>query len=276
MLSGLRPFRRSASALTHFGPLQLSALRILAAAAVLTLVAPFLKIGWPEPGDRVRITVAGVVGMTIYQALLNGGEQVVESAPAAILIATSPIWVAVLSTWLISERLARLGWLGIAVAFAGVTVVAVGGGSALRFDRSALLILLAAIAQATYITMTKPLMARYRPVQVATWAMWAGSVAAIPLLGEVPSQLAAAPGEGWLAFAYLGVFPSALGFILWGRALVDAPASVVASTLYVVPPVAAVIAWVWLGEVPGIEVIVGGATILIGVSLVVRRGSVRG
>ena len=260
-------------ALRHFGPLELSALRVLVAAAVLSILAPIFDIGLPRRQDRMRVFVAGVIGMTTYLVLLNTGEQVVEAAPAAVLIATGPIWVAVLSTRLIGEGLSWLGWVGIGLAFTGVVIVALGQGGGLRFQPSALLILGAALAQASYIVLTKPLLSRYRPLQVATWAMVAGAVAALPLLAGVPAQLSSAPTEGLLSVVYLGVFPSALGFVFWGRALVDAPASVVSTTLYTIPPLATLLAWVWLGERPGVELLIGGAVILVGVALVVGKGS---
>ena len=258
--------------LRHFDPVEFSALRILTAAAALVLVAGPLRVGFPARGDRLQVFGAGVIGMTLYLSLLNTGLEVVESASTAILIAVAPIIVAVLSIRFIGERLTLWGWIGLGAASAGVLLVALGQGSGVRFGSSGLLVLLAAIAHAAYIVMTKPLMSRYRPVQVATWAIWSAALAFIPLLARVPSQLAAAPLEGRLAFLYLGVGSSAICFVLWGRALVDAPASVVASTIYAAPPLSALIGWVWLGEKPSLWVLLGGVFILSAVGLVIRKG----
>lgn len=260
--------------LRHFGPTELGALRVGSAALAFAVVAPLTRVGLPRRHDLPRMVAAGLIGMTVYQTLLNNGEEVVEAGTASILIATAPVWVAVMSMVVLGERLGWRGWLGIGIAFAGSTVVGAAAGG-VRAQGLAVLILVAALAQATYIVLTKPLMDRYRPIQVASWAMWVGAIGFLPLARRLPEELTAAPAEGWLAALYLGLVPSALGVFFWARALVDAPASVVSSALYTIPPLAALMAWVFLGEVPAAGVWLGGVVILTGVVLVVRYGSGR-
>lgn len=210
--------------------------------------------------------------MTVYQMLLNAGLEVVESASAAVLIALSPILVALLSMRFIGERLTGWGWIGLLAAFLGVVLVSLGQGGGVRFGGSSLLVVLAAASHAAYIVMTKPMAGKYRPLQVVTWALWSAALTFLPVLLRAPAQLSAAPLEGYLAFVYLGVGSSALGFVLWARALSGAPASVVASALYATPPLSALIGWGWLGEQPSPWVLAGGAVILAAVVLVMRRG----
>ena len=64
---------------------------------------------------------------------------------------------------------------------------------------------------------------------------------------------------------YLGLVPSALGFVLWGYAVARLPVATSTSVLYVVPVVAVVIAYVWLAEVPLPGELLGGIVVLIGV-----------
>lgn len=258
--------------LRHFDPIVFSALRNVVAAVALALIALPLRVGLPARGDRWRVFGSGVIGMTVYHSLLNVGLQVVESASAALLIALSPILVALMSMHFIGERLTNWGWIGLAAAFLGVIVVSLGQGSGIRFGLSGLLVVLAATAHAAYIVVTKTLTSTYRPVQVVTWAFWSAALTFIPVLFRAAGQLSAAPAEGYFAFAYLGVGASALGFVLWARALAGAPATVVSSALYVTPPLSALIGWVWLGEQPTLWVLAGGLVILSAVFLVVRKG----
>jgi drug/metabolite transporter (DMT)-like permease len=256
-------------ALEGFSPTELTVVRLVTAAAVLLILAPMSGVRWPEKGDRLRLLFAGAIGMTAYQLLLNTGETVVEAGTASLLIATSPIWVAVLSQLFLGERLPRLGWLGIVVGFVGAAIIGVAGQT-VEAQALALLILAAAIAQATYIVAVKPLLARYRPIEVATWAMVVGAVLVLPFGTGVVPALGHIELRPLLAAVYLGVVPSAIGFIAWGRALADAPASVVSSALYVIPPLAGLIAWAWLGERPDALAWIGGVIVLAGVSLVLR------
>ena len=91
----------------------------------------------------------------------------------------------------------------------------------------------------------------------------------LPSLAQTVKQ---APLEVTLAVVYLGVLPGALGFVIWTYALSRAPASIVASFLYLVPVFAIFIAWVWLGEIPLALSLVGGVLSLVGVVLVNTRG----
>ncbi|MFC6233868.1 EamA family transporter [Leucobacter soli] len=69
----------------------------------------------------------------------------------------------------------------------------------------------------------------------------------------------------WLAAIYLGLLPSAAGFVLWAYAVARMPVAVSTSLLYLVPPVAVLIAWVWLGELPIVPELLGGLVVIAGV-----------
>ena len=258
--------------LRHFDPLHLSGLRLVAAALALSVIALPRRVGLPERGDRLRVVTAGLIGMTFYLSILYVGLRVVESASTAILIALTPIFVAVLSGPMIGERLTLWGWSGLLLAFPGAALVILGQAGGLDLGLSSLLLLVAALAHALYNVMVKSLVARYSPLQVASWSMWVGAVTSLPLLVRAPDQVASAPWDALLSFIYLGVCGSALGFVLWGRAMVGAPAAVVSSALYATPPLSAFIGWLWLDERPTVWVVMGGVVVLGAVTMVIRRG----
>jgi drug/metabolite transporter (DMT)-like permease len=105
-----------------------------------------------------RLTVAGLLGMSGYQALLNLGETVVPAATASIIVATVPIITALLARILLREHLDKWRWIGILVAAAGIVVVTLGRGGRLAFEAAALLILAAAASLAGYFIVIKPLL----------------------------------------------------------------------------------------------------------------------
>ena len=84
-----------------------------------------------------------------------------------------------------------------------------------------------------------------------------------------PPRAAAA---GLTVVIYLGLVPSALGFVLWGFAAARLSTATLTSLLYLVPPVAVLIAWIWLREVPTLVELAGGLLVLCGV-VIVTRGS---
>src|SRR5262249_16006845 len=86
------------------------------------------------------------------------------------------------------------------------------------------------------------------------------------------SQIRTAPPDATLAVVYLGLFPGAVGYVVWAYALARLSASVAGSFLYLVPAFAIGIAWLWLGEVPTTLSMLGGVVVIIGVIVVNTLG----
>jgi drug/metabolite transporter (DMT)-like permease len=247
------------------GSAGLAVARLVIASAALAAVAPFLGVRRPRRADLPLIALCGLAGMTWYQLLLNAGERVVPAGTASLLVATAPVYAAVLAAMFLGERPGRRWWAGSAVALAGTAVIAVSHG--LGFGASALVVLAAAVLQGVFHTAQKPLLRRYTGFEVTAYAMWAGTVFILPWAGSLLRALPHA-GVGPIgAAAFLGVAPSAIGFVLWAYAMARMDVGRVTTSLYLVPAAAIVISLVWLGQVPGPVELIGGAIALAGVML---------
>jgi uncharacterized membrane protein len=122
--------------------------------------------------------------------------------------------------------------------------------------------------RATYHPLTKPLLRERSGLEVATYAMVAGTITALPLLPFGWHQMIGASASAWTSALYLGLLPSALGFVLWGYAVANLPMASSTSLLYLVPAVAVLIGFVWLGEAPRVSELLGGLVVIAGVVLI--------
>ena len=261
--------------LQGYSPEHVALLRYLVAAAVLAVYALAVRMPLPQRRDVPGIALVGCIGIAVYNVALNVGEVYVAAGTASFLVAAAPIFVALLAGVLLKERVRRWGWVGIAVSFAGVTVIAVSSGAGLRFEPAALIVLGAALAQSLFFVGQKPYLARYSALQFTTYAIWAGALCLLVFAPGLDRAIAAAPLTATLAVVYMGIFPGALGFVTWAYALARTPASTAASFLYLVPVLALGLAWVWLGELPPALALLGGVLVLAGVVIVNTRGRAR-
>jgi drug/metabolite transporter (DMT)-like permease len=254
-------------AVRALGWAHLSFLRLAIAALVLGAVAAVRRVGWPARRDLPLLALCALSGMTAYQVLLNSGEVTVPAATASLLVNVSPILTALIAVALLGERLTARGWCGVALGFAGAGLIALAAGGGVRLSGGALLVLGAALAQATFFVSQKALLRRYGSLAVTAWAMGLGAAMALPLAPGVADDVGAAPSAALLALGFLALGASACGFLTWAYAVARIDVSAAASTLYAVPPVAAIVGWVTLGEVPSALTAVGGAIALAGVAL---------
>jgi drug/metabolite transporter (DMT)-like permease len=247
----------------------LSIARLAVAAVGLLAIAPIMKVRLPRARDMPLVVACGFFGMTGYQLLLAWGELYIPAGPTSMIVAAAPLVSVGIAVCVFHERLTFLKAAGITLAILGVAVICLSR-SALSATAAVWIVIAAAVAQGIYHPLSKQLLARYTGLELATYGMVAGAIMTLPFLPGAWSILAKAAPTTWLAAVYLGLLPMALGTVLWGYAVARLPVTISTSLLYLVPAVAVLIAFIWLGEVPLPNEILGGLVVIVGVATIGR------
>jgi drug/metabolite transporter (DMT)-like permease len=236
----------------------------------------------PRTHDLPHLALLAFVGFTGYHLFLNLGESdpSVTAGTAALIIASTPAFIAVLSIPLLKEKVRRLQAAGISLAFAGLGVMIFFAHpeSQFRFQASqgALAVIPSAVFSALYAVFGKRSLGRYPPVVLVTWTLLIGTVLLLPLIvltaPAFASDLATMGLDGWMPVLFLALFPTFLGYTIWFRALARLPAASAAAYIYASTLVAVLAGIVILNESLTVAALVGGAMVIAGVIAAQRFG----
>ncbi|WP_175731981.1 DMT family transporter [Burkholderia ambifaria] len=253
-------------------PLQLAAGRFATAAVLVIAWLAWRRPAKPSTRDALRFLVCGFLGIALYNALLNTGEQTVSAGAASFIVNTLPIFTALLAAVFLHERFNRWGWAGSLISLAGIAVIAHGQPGGLVLGSGSTLILGAALCSASYFVLQRRLIPVYGALPCAAYTLLAGALLLTPWLPGAVVSLGDASHDTMLAVLVLGVFPAALGYATWTVALGYFGAARAANFLYLTPAVATALSIVLTGERPGIETVCGGLLAIAGVIVVALRG----
>jgi drug/metabolite transporter (DMT)-like permease len=258
--------------LTHgFRPLAYGSIRYGAAALLAAAVALALEGSLAVGGRRSLLLIAAAsVVLLANQFSFVYALKLGSATTVALILGTTPIFAALVSSVLGLERLSARFWLATVVGFGGVALVALGSGGDLSSDLGGDLLSIAlAISWALYSVTIAPLMGRYSPYRISAVVLL---VMCVPFVAASSPQLAEQDYGtlGWLvwvclAFAIVG--PLALTNVLWFTAIGRVGPSRATLFANIQPFVAAVFAYLILSERLHVLQVVGGFTILAGILL---------
>lgn len=256
-------------------PGALSLGRLLVASLALSVMMIGRKLVRMNAREWWLTAVVGVAWFAIYSLALNAGEQHVDAGTAAMLIQFAPILIGVLAGILLGEGFPRMLVIGGLVAFVGTLIIGIATSTGRADLIGVLLVLLSATTYSIALVAQKVVLRRVSALQMTWLACLIGTIACLPFAGQLVHDMAAAPPLQIIGVVYLGLVPSALAFSTWAYALKHTTAGKLGVTTFVVPPMTILMGWLFLGEVPPLLAIVGGALSLVGVAIASRPSKPR-
>ena len=263
-------------ALRDVSPLTLVWLRFAMGVVFLGAAARIRRqLTLPGIKDLPYLALLGFIGITFHQWLQSTGLITSQASTTAWIVASIPVFTALIGWLVLHEKLSSMQILGIVLAGLGVLLVVTGGNFSKIFQGTIgkpgdFLILISAPNWAVFSVLSR----RILKIRPAAWTMFYVMLfgwlfnGVLLAFGPGLSQIGALTVQGWAAVIFLGVLCSGLAYVFFYDALEVLPASEAGVFIYLEPLVAMIISALVLGELIGPAALIGGATILFGVWLV--------
>lgn len=268
-------------------PHVLNALRFVVSAVVLGVAYVLhrrrrqLPLWQPLREHPAQIGALGILGFVLYQFSFIIGLNLTTAGNAALIMASSPLWTAVIGRAFKTEHLIGASWFALMIALIGTFVVVLGGADEIDFGSNTfvgnLIMLLAAVFWGAYTAFSKPVLSYLS----ATGLTFLSLLFALPFLFGIAVPFYAETNWSevrllhWAAILFSGGLSTGIAITIWNSAVSTVGASDTAVYGNLVPLVALGFSFLLLGEQIYLAQIAGG-TLVIGGLLLMRRARTLG
>ena len=229
--------------------------------------------GWCIGPRHLGLMAVSGLMLALYQLLFFAAlERVGVAVATLVTLCSAPVLVALLSTVLLGERPTRRLGMAAGLAILG-TLLLVSPAEGTTVDGSTatglLLALGSALGYAVVTIVSRRIAGAYQPLLPVAVAATVGTLALLPVM-LLDGPRMEYPAAGWLLLLYLGVGPTAVGYVLFTRGMRTTAATVASVVTLVEPLTAAVLAWLLFDEQLG-PLALAGAGLLLGAVLLLTR-----
>lgn len=250
-------------------PLAYNGVRVALAALSLLFIGAIGRHPWPSARRIWTLLALGVLGNGLYQVFFIEGVARTRAGSAALVLAATPAFIALLGRFFGTERISRRGFLGIALSVAGIGLVVYGG---VRHAEGAgtflgnMLVLGGTMCWAIFTVLLKPHTHEVNGIQLSALTLTGG---AIPLLLLAAPAIAATnwlavPLPAWGAILFSGIGALVIAYLFYYRGVRILGPTRTAMYGNLQPIIALLVAWLTLGEIPTVWQGVGAGSIMTG------------
>jgi drug/metabolite transporter (DMT)-like permease len=220
--------------------------------------------------DALELAGLGLVGHFLYQYFFIGGLALTTVANSSLMLATTPVVIAIISAPLGYEHVGVRHWLGAALSLSGIYIV-VGrgvdlGGQGLKGD---LMMVAAVLCWAVYTLGSRRLISRHSPVGVTGLSMAIGTLLYVPVMWPHVRAVAwdSITWRTWASIVYSSIFALGVAYTIWYAAVRQIGSARTSVYSNVIPIVAMATAVIFLGEPLRVTNLLGATAVLVGVAL---------
>jgi drug/metabolite transporter (DMT)-like permease len=215
----------------------------------------------------------GFFGVTVNQVCFTAGLRYTSVSHASVIVGMGPIYTLVFAVLFKLETASWRKAVGMAVAFAGIAVMASENGLSARSPSilGDAITMSGSIGFALYMVLGKRFGGRYDPLTMTAFSHISGALIVMPVaiqrafaLGSTENWRAV-PWTGWAAIFYMAIFSSAIAYVIYFWLLSHLEASQLSAFTYLLPVTATLLGIVWLGEKGSLVQALGGILALSGV-----------
>jgi drug/metabolite transporter (DMT)-like permease len=257
---------------TELSPVNLALLRWFVSSIPFLILLPM--IGRPkakfERSDIPRLLVVALANVAGYHISLYYAETTLSAGLSALLTSFGPIFIAVLSYFLLNEKAGKKVLIGLLLAIAGTAVLSTGSISISDLSSYAGIIenLITALCYALFTVLAKPLVHKYGSASTSIMAGLIGTAMMLPLLSQsFFVQVSALSTLGWASVLYLSLLSTVFGYLMFYALVSRGAVTRLSIQLYLIPIVSVVGGALLLNEPITVSVAIGGGMMLAAVAI---------
>ncbi len=253
------------AATIDFSPIEIAVLRFIVSSIALLVIRISHKTILPKKEHFFRFVQLGFI-LFINHISLNYGIRTITAGETTLIVSTSQIFQVLLAYIFLKEKVSNRFSIGLLFCFLGVSIIAFQKSIGMSFNLGVALVLIAAVTNAAFFVLQKPILKKYGPLEVVSYSTWITTLLLLPFGSSAIGSFSMAGLSSIFSVVYIGIV-FVIAHICWSKVLSKIDASKAAIFLYTVPVMTIIIGFLWLRELPSLISCLGGAIILCGVIL---------
>lgn len=273
------PISKTVLGLDAISPYALTMFRMIGAAIIFWCASAFVRKERVARKDLVMLFFASLLGIQLNQTMFLIGLSKTSPIDASIVVTLVPILTMIISAMYLKEPITWKKVVGVLIGASGALLLILSSRSSAGASSGNMvgnmLCLLSAASFATYLTVFKPLIVKYRPVTLMKWMFLYAAVCSIPFgYKEIAFiDYSALTLDNYVRIGYVVLFATFIAYILIPIGQQNLRPTVVSMYNYLQPLVSSVVAVLMGMDIFGWEKALAGVLVFLGVYVVTRSKS---